>query len=270
MTTKKKKAGAKAVKPVGRRKMRGGKSPVSREKRVKWRVLIADPCPLVGRGMRSVIEEQSDIVFCGAADSVSAARAAMAKERPDLLIVNVWLGADDGLEFIKALHAESPALPVLACSQHDEALYAERALRAGAIGYVQNNCPIEVLLEAIRTALAGEVYVSRKMAAVIMHNYVQGRNSGEASIVDILSDRELQCFLRLGAGLGSRQVAEGLKISLKTVESYRENIKRKLGLHDAAELTHCAMLFVDAQSRGGSGIVITKNASDMPRGSLRK
>ncbi len=218
---------------------------------VKRRVLVADPCPLVCCGMRCVIEEQSDLTCCGAVDNVLAARAAISEQAPDLVIMNLWFGAEDGLEFMKALRAEWPGLLVLVCSQQDESLWAERALRAGAVGFIQSNCLIEVLLEAIRATLAGDIFLSRKMTAVIMHDHVQGKNGGDGSAMGKLSDRELKCFLLLGAGLSSRQTAEGLKVSLKTVESYRENIKHKLGLHDAAELTHHATLFVNGQSQNG-------------------
>jgi DNA-binding NarL/FixJ family response regulator len=211
-------------------------------------VLIGDPHPLVRFGMKRLLSEQVDLACCGEADSPASIRHAVQSLHPDILVLDLWLRGADGLELVKALRAEYPSLSILIFSQLDELLYAERALRAGAMGFISKEHSLEELVVAIRTVLGGDLFLSRKMSALLLKNSLQGKAMWGTSGVEMLTDRELQVFMLLGAGRSSRQVAASLQISLKTVETYRENIKHKLGFRDSSELTHSAALFVEGNS----------------------
>jgi DNA-binding NarL/FixJ family response regulator len=199
-------------------------------------------------GLAQLLGAQPDLECCGEADSEAAVRSAVRSLRPDLLIMDLWLRGADGLELVKSLRAECPDSLILICTQLEETLFAERALRAGAMGYIGKDRPVEELLGAIRTVLNGELALSRKMATLLLRRSVDGRQAWGSSGLEVLTDRELQVFMLIGAGVSSREAAHKLGISLKTIESYRENIKRKLGLRDAAELTHHAALFISGSA----------------------
>jgi DNA-binding NarL/FixJ family response regulator len=211
-------------------------------------VLIGDSHPLVRFGLKRLLTEQPDLVCCGQADTPASIRKEVQSLHPDILVLDLSLRGADGLELLKTLRVESPSLLVLIYSQLDEALYAERALRAGAMGYLGKDQSLEELLDAIRGVLNGELYLSRRMSALLLKNSLHGKAMWGTSGLEMLTDRELQVFMLLGAGRSSRQVATCLQISLKTVETYRENIKHKLGLRDSSELTHRAALFVEGNS----------------------
>jgi two-component system response regulator NreC len=207
---------------------------------VKARILLVDDHPILRGGLIRLLEKQSDLVCCGEAGDVAEAKAAIAKLKPDLAIVDLRLNGSDSLEFISTTCAQYPALKLLVLSQYDTPLYVERALRAGAMGYVvKMQAPAEIVT-AIRTVLAGEVYVSRGLAGLLLHRFVGRTQKTSSPGMDKLTDRELHVLQLLGAGLSTRKVAVELKVSFKTVESHRENIKRKLGLKGAAELVHFA------------------------------
>lgn len=176
----------------------------------------------------------------------------MEKEKPDLLLTDLCLGDSDGLELIKGLKAQFPNLPILVLSQQDETLFAERTLRAGARGYIMKERATQDVLEGIRTILGGDLYVSRKVAALAMRKLVEGgaeAKAGDGSEVSALSDRELQVLRLLGAGKGTKDIAVALKLSHKTIETYRENIKAKLGIPDATALIHRATEWVQGQAK---------------------
>jgi DNA-binding NarL/FixJ family response regulator len=198
--------------------------------------------------LKCLLTEQPGLVCCGEADTPASIRKEVHSLQPDILVLDLWLRGADGLELLKTLRIECPSVLVLIYSQLDEALYAERALRAGAMGYLGKDQSLEELLDAIRAVLNGELYLSRKMSALLLKNSLHGKAMWGTSGVEMLTDRELQVFMLLGAGRSSRQVATCLQISLKTVETYRENIKHKLGLRDSSELTHRAALFVEGNS----------------------
>ncbi len=214
----------------------------------KRRVLIGDGHALVRLGMIEFLRKELDLVCCGEAASEAEVRTAVRSARPDLLVLDLWLNGADGLELVKVLRAEFPELLILVCSQLDESLYAERALRAGAMGFIGKDRPLDELLSAIHVVLDGDFYLSRRMSALLLRHNVQGKEAWGTSGVEMLTDRELQVFSLLGAGVGSREAAAKLRISVKTVETYRENIKHKLGLKNAAELLHHAALFVDGKT----------------------
>jgi len=202
----------------------------------KARILVVDDHPLFCEGVVQLINRQNDLACCGVAGNVAAARAALLKLKPGLVLLDLRLGNEDGLELIKDLGNQCPDIPILVVSQYDEALYAERALRAGALGYVMKEEATAEVLSAIRSVLAGELYVSRKMGALVLHKLLQGKPDFHRPGIECLTDRELQVFQLLGTGLSSRQVSAELHLSIKTIETYRENIKHKLGLNNAPEL----------------------------------
>jgi DNA-binding NarL/FixJ family response regulator len=204
------------------------------------RVLIVDDHPMVRDGLIRLISQHGDLMCCGEAGTVSEALLAAASLKPDLIILDLRLKGGDGLDLIKSLLAQSPDLRILILSQYEAPLYAERALRAGALGYVVKEQAAEEILGAIRTVLAGEVYLTRGMAALLLHKFVGAAPKTASNGAQQLTDRELHVLHLLGAGLSTREIAGELKLSFKTIETHRENIKRKLGLQNAAALVHYA------------------------------
>lgn len=213
-------------------------SPVRRAK-----VLVVDDHPLLREGVAQLINRQRDLSCCGAADSVVSATVAIEHHHPEVVLLDLRLGSGDTLEWLKSARIRFPHVSIIVLSQHDEALYAERALRAGASGYVMKQEASEEVLHAIRTVLAGELYVSRKMTPLILRKLLATDPAKDGNLAE-LSDRELQVFQLLGSGLGSRQIAGQLKLSIKTIETYRENIKHKLGLDNAPQLIQHATHWV--------------------------
>lgn len=214
----------------------------------KGRVLVSDDHPFLRLGLSMLLNRQSDLCCCGEADSVAGTRKLVGELKPDLLLLDLFLGDGDGLELIKSLRAQHPATQILVISQLDEAVYAERALRAGACGYVMKEQPPEEVLAALRAVLAGELYVSRKMAAAMLRKTIQTKAEARGTGVECLTDRELQVFRSLGTGLTTRQIAAELNLSFKTIETYRENIKHKLALTDAPALVRMATEWVQSST----------------------
>ena len=214
----------------------------------KTRVLIVDDHPLLREGVAQLINRQSDMLCCGEAADVSDASTAIELHQPNVVLLDLRLGTGDTLDFIKSAKARFPSVSIIILSQHDEALYAERALRAGASGYVMKQEASEEVLHAIRIVLAGELYVSRKMTPLILRKLLKADPAKDGSLAD-LSKRELQVFQLLGAGLSSRQIAEQLGLSIKTIETYREKIKHKMGIHTAPQLIQHAIMWVQNRPR---------------------
>src|SRR5215469_6806614 len=204
------------------------------------RILVVDDHPMVREGLVRLISHHSDLVCCGEAGTIAEAQTLVGSQNPDLVILDLRLKGGDGLELIKSLKARFPGLRILILSQYEAPLYAERALRAGALGYVVKEQAAEEVLTAIRTVLGGQVYLTRGMAALLLHKFVGVGAKASESGVQNLTDRELHVLHLLGAGLSTREIAAELKLSFKTVETHRENIKRKLGLSGAAALIHYA------------------------------
>jgi len=223
------------------------KTPAAKPLR-KMRILVADDHPLFREGLVQLIDRERDLCCCGETDTVAATHAAVAKLKPDLVVVDLRLKDGDGLDLIKALKAQYPNLPTLVLSQHDETLYAERVLRAGARGYVMKEAASEDVRRAIRAILNGELYVSRKISVLALHKLLSSGPEKQGNYIDRLTDRELQVFQMLGAGKGTADVAVELGLSFKTVETHRENIKRKLGLRNAVDLLCHAVHWVHGTS----------------------
>jgi DNA-binding NarL/FixJ family response regulator len=213
----------------------------------KKRILVVDDHPLLRAGLIQFIDRQKDMACCGEADSAASTQSAILCERPDLVLLDLRLRGEDGLEFIKSLKAQFPKLLILVISQCDEMLYTERALRAGARGYIMKEEATEEVLFAIRAVLSGELYLSRKLAIRLVQKTIEGRPAMAGPGVESFTDRELQVFQLLGAGLSTRQIAERLNLSFKTIETYRENIKHKLGLAGAADLVRYATNWVEGR-----------------------
>jgi DNA-binding NarL/FixJ family response regulator len=211
------------------------------------KILIVDDQGLIREGLIRIISRQKDLMCCDAVNGVIAARKAVALHKPDLVLSDLLLPDGCGLEMIKELISEHSSLLVLVITQCDETLYAERALRAGAHGYVMKNRPVSEIPTAIRAVLAGEYYVSPRVAAVALHRMAGGKSENQREGIANLTDREILVFQLLGAGIDSKGVAAKLHLSIKTVETHRENIKHKLKLPNAAELIRHATNWVNHQ-----------------------
>lgn len=212
------------------------------------RILIVDDHPIVRQGLAELVNHENDLTVCGQAEDSPEALGAVKELEPDMVVVDISLKETSGLELIKDIHSQYPDLPVLALSMHDEILYAERALRAGAMGYIMKQEATENVIVAIRKILGGEIYVSDRMASRMVRKLVAGQAEPTASPVDCLSDRELEVFHLIGKGRGTRQISERLHLSVKTIETYRAHIKDKLNLADAAELLQYAIQWLNSCS----------------------
>jgi DNA-binding NarL/FixJ family response regulator len=211
----------------------------------KMRVLIVDDHPVIRQGLAQMIGHEDDLEVCGQAEDMNSALEAMEKLKPDMAVIDISLKGTSGIELIKAVKIRHPAVKMLSLSMHDEALYAERCLKAGAGGYIMKHEPPEKIINAIRQVIAGQIYVSENMTARMVHKLVDGNEAG-ATGVDSLTDRELEVFRLIGMGHGTRQIAEELFLSVKTIESYRAHIKEKLALDNATELIQHAIQWVNS------------------------
>ena len=193
------------------------------------------------QGLAMLINQQQDMQVCGEAQDAQAAIHAIAELHPDILILDISLNGPDGLEVLKTIRTFNPDLPVLILSMHDEAIYAERALRARANGYIMKQEATEKVLVAVRRILSGEVYLSDRMSNKMLQQYIGGAPSMIQSRIASLSDRELEVFRMIGEGRGTREIAEELHLSIKTVETYQAHIKEKLALRSGRELIQHAI-----------------------------
>jgi DNA-binding NarL/FixJ family response regulator len=208
---------------------------------LKSRVFVVDDHPIVRQGLALMINREPDLVVCGEAEEAQTALAAIEALRPDVLVVDISLPGPDGIDLVKTIRTRHAGLPVLVLSMHDESIYAERALRAGANGYIMKQEATERVLIAIRRILKGEVYLSDGAASRVVKQYVRGSAAARPSPVSDLSDRELEVFRLIGEGHGTREIADVLRLSVKTVETYQTHIKDKLALRNARELVQHAI-----------------------------
>jgi len=214
----------------------------------KRKVLIVDDHPMMRFGLTQLINNEPGLSVCGEAETAHQALAAIEKHKPDLVLADITLPDRSGLEMIKDIHAMYPGLAVLAVSMHDEAVYAERVLRAGGRGYVMKQEGGQKLMEAIRLVLSGQIAVSEKMSARILEIFSGRRTAGSGSPVELLTDREFEVFELIGQGKGTREIAQKLHLSVKTVEVHRLHIKEKLKLTTAPELVRHAVRWVESQN----------------------
>jgi DNA-binding NarL/FixJ family response regulator len=206
------------------------------------KVLLVEDHPVVRHGLASLINDEEDLVVCGESASVAETMPLVRKLKPDVVVIDLTLGDGDGLDLIKQIHESDPKLPLLVLSMHDEAVYAERALRAGALGYVMKKEATDRMMTGIRRVLAGELCVSERMAARMVKKLVNpDAEKSSDSPVEQLSEREFEVFRLIAQGVGPSEMARRLSVSVKTVETHRERIKEKLGLKSRAELTRFSL-----------------------------
>jgi DNA-binding NarL/FixJ family response regulator len=205
------------------------------------RIMLVDDHPVLREGLAKLINQEPGLTICGQYEDAARAFAAIPAVRPDLVIIDLSLKGSSGLELVKNSRASHPKLRILVLSMYDESLYAERVLRAGAAGYIMKQEASEKILGAIRQVLQGGIYLSEKMGSKLMHQLIGGKSQEAGSSLERLSDRELEVFGLIGQGKGTRQIAEHLRLSVKTIESHRAHIKEKLNLKDANELVHTAI-----------------------------
>ncbi|MCK9588224.1 MAG: response regulator transcription factor [Terrimicrobiaceae bacterium] len=210
----------------------------------KKRVLIVDDHPVFRHGITALINAESDLTICGEAATSPSALEAMRTLKPDIALLDISLPGTNGIELIKLMKAEQPKLPLLMLSMHDESLYALRALKAGALGYVMKAEALTQVLDALRKVLKGEIYVSPHLGERLIFQAIQSTDGSTGSPVDRLSDRELEVFVLLGRGRGTKEIASDLHLSVKTIETHRAHIKGKLGFRDAGEMVRFAIDWV--------------------------
>ena len=214
----------------------------------KRRIFLVDDHPITRQGVAVLINQEPDLEVCGEADSAPRAFELLQKAKADLVVVDISLKTFSGIELTKNIRAGFPGLPVLIMSMHDESLYAERALRAGAKGYVMKQAASDNIRIAIRRILDGELYLSEKMKEKMLHSLVRNRKDETVFAIDTLSDREMEVFQLIGNGFGTRQIAAKLNLSVKTIDTYREHLKLKLHIERGADLVCYAIQWVKSEN----------------------
>lgn len=223
-------------------------TPLPAAKVKKTKVLLVDDHPTMREGLIRVIEREADLTVCGEAESIQRALEMIGSSNPDIAVVDISLGGENGIELIKDIKVRYPQLPVLVHSMHDESVYAERSLRAGAKGYIGKKEPPQKLLQAIRDVLQGEISLSAAMTRQILHAVGGDRADRKTSPFRELSDREFEVFELTGQGLGTKEIAGMLHLSEKTIQAHRDHIRQKLNLADGRGLTRFAIRWVESQS----------------------
>lgn len=206
------------------------------------RVLIVDDHPVVRQGLRRVLEKTDDLTVCGEADTVVDARAVIEQSQPDVLICDIGLRRVDGIELVRHLRSRYPRLPILVLSALDEAIYAERMIAMGVCGYIMKQAPTELFLASLRRVLDGQISVSETISSRMLAKFAAGDSHVSADPIERLSNRELQILHLIGRGVGTRETARLLHLSVKTVESHRQRLKHKLNLGTGAQLLRYAVL----------------------------
>ena len=214
------------------------------QKKAPVRIFLVDDHPLLREGLARRINGEKDLTVCGEAGDVGKALQAIRKLKPDLVVVDISMPGRDGIDLIKDIKVRFPGLLVLVLSLHDESLYAERSLRAGARGYVMKSAPPEEFLRAIRRVLAGEIAIGQGVASRLLSLMADTGRQGRKSPLETLTDRELEVLLLLGRGRQRGEIAEELHLSVKTIEAHRANMRLKLGLRSASELRMYAIEFL--------------------------
>ena len=229
--------------------MKPAPSKMEKNLRAKFRVLLVDDHPITREGIATLINQEPNLTVCGEADSAPKALELISQLEPDLAVVDISLKTMSGIELMKNVKAVMPDLPVLIMSMHDEGLYAERALRAGARGYIMKNEASDKIRSAIHSVLKGELYLSDRMKEKMLHRMVSSKKTDEVVLpVELLSDREMEVFQLIGNGFSTKQIASKLNLSVKTIDSYREHLKMKLPLEHGSDLVHYAIQWVKSES----------------------
>lgn len=206
-----------------------------------WRLLLVDDHPLVRFGLSRLIDDEPDLEICGETGKISEALELARSKGPDLVIVDLSLSDGNGLDLVKRLHAHYDNVKILVCSMHDESLFSQRAINAGARGYINKQEATTHIVDAIRYVLSGRVWLSQQMTERLLLGMAEGKSEPKVASIDNLSDRELEVFGMIGRGMGPSQIAERIHLSVKTIETHREKIKKKLNLRSGSELARWAI-----------------------------
>ena len=216
-------------------------------------ILIVDDHPIFRMGMRELLNQEEDFSVCAVAETISEARKALNEQQIDLAVIDISLSRENGLDLVKEITAGPCRLPVLVLSLHDESVWAERAIRAGARGYVMKKEASESVISAIRNILNGKIHVSSAMMAHLLDKFQVNPGVSGAPTIDVLTDRELEVFRLIGSGLATREIASRMNLGIKTIGTYRDRIKQKLCIKNASELTRRAVLWIEKEHFGNSG-----------------
>jgi len=217
----------------------------------KKRVVIIDDHAIVRQGLTHLINQENDLIVCGEAEDGLKGLSEVDRLKPDVILLDISLPGMNGIEFIKNVRARHPDVPIVVLSMHDESLYAERALRAGALGYLMKKSSSDEVILALRKVLNGEFYLSGKTGATMLKKFLGNQGARTESPVSMLSDRELEVFEMIGRGKTTRELADALHLSTKTIDAHRMHIKEKLSLHSATELIQHAVRYVETELAGG-------------------
>lgn len=228
--------------------MKSSRSKTDKDLGAKFRVLLVDDHPITRQGIGMLVSKEANLVVCGETDNAPKAIDLINQLSPDLAVIDISLKSVSGIELVKNIKSLRPELPILVMSMHDESLYAERALRAGARGYIMKNEPNDKIRAAIQQVLGGDLYMSDRMKEKMLHRIVTNKKNEETvSSVDLLSDREMEVFQLIGNGFSTKQIASKLNLSVKTIDSYREHLKLKLPLEHGSDLVHYAIQWVKSE-----------------------
>ncbi len=211
------------------------------------RVLVVDDHPIFRMGMSELINQEQDFTVCAVAEDIASARKAMREESPDMAVIDISLSGDNGLDLVKEIAAEKGQFPMLVLSMHDESVWAERAIRAGAKGYIMKKEASESIISAMKDVLAGKVRVSEAVTSHLLDKFHVNPDQQGAKTVDILTDRELEVFRLIGLGLKTSEIANRMKLGVKTIGTYRDRIRQKLHIKTGAELTRKAVLWTEQE-----------------------
>jgi DNA-binding NarL/FixJ family response regulator len=211
----------------------------------KSKIFIVDDHPLVREWLTTLIDQTTDLVVCDGAEDAQSALKGIARSHPDLAIIDLSLGGDSGIDLIRMIREQFPKVAMVVLSMHDERVYAERSIRAGARGYIMKRESTKKVVDAIRQVLQGNVYLSKELTELFAQKFISGGTGGDASPISQLSDRELEVFRFIGQGYETREIAETLQVNIKTVQTYCTRIKDKLNLSSGAELLREAIRWND-------------------------
>ncbi len=212
---------------------------------MKSRILIVDDHPIFRMGMQELLNQEEDFAVCAVAEDINDARLVLESKKPDMAIIDISLGKDNGLDLVKEITKGSRPIPLLVLSMHDESVWAERAIRAGAKGYIMKREASESVTTALRNIRQGSIHVSRTMMAHLLSKFQVNPDCRSSATVDVLTDRELEVFRLIGTGLSTREIAEQMHLGIKTIGTYRDRIKGKLCIKNATELTRRAVLWTN-------------------------
>ncbi|WP_136795593.1 response regulator transcription factor [Desulfosediminicola ganghwensis] len=209
------------------------------------KILIVDDHPIFRMGMAELLNQEKDFSVCAVAEDIGEARKALCEHEPDMAIIDITLAKENGLDLVKEITASDRPIPVLVLSMHDESVWAERAIRAGAKGYIMKKEASESVISALRNISSGRIHVSANMMAILLDKLHVNPATQGAPTEEVLTDRELEVFRLIGTGLSTREIAERMNLGVKTIGTYRDRIKQKLFIKNAAELTRRAVLWTE-------------------------